>query len=141
SPARLELARALVNLGTAMRERGLREASREPLGQGMDLAYRCGGVRLAESARAELLASGARPRRAALLGPEALPPAQVRTARLAAGGPSNREIAQALFVSAKTVESQLSQAYAKLGIRTRADLSAALSNVNRSAVPDPATVL
>jgi DNA-binding NarL/FixJ family response regulator len=51
----------------------------------------------------------------------------LRTAEMAASGMTNREVAQALFVSTKTVETQLSQAYAKLGIGSRAELAGALT--------------
>ena len=127
SPARLAKAQALVNLGIGLRRRGEGVAARDPLAAGLDLAYRCGAVALAESARAELVATGARPRRASLRGPGALTPAELRTAEMAASGMSNREVAQALFVSTKTVETQLSQAYAKLGIGSRAELASALA--------------
>ena len=85
----------------------------------------------AERARAELVATGARPRRAVRTGPGALTPAELRAARMAAEGLSNRQIAQTLFVSTKTIEGQLSQAYAKLGIRSRAELAAALGDAER----------
>lgn len=126
SSARLEHARALVNLGMGLRARGQREQAREPLSRALDIAHRCGAGALADQARAELVASGARPRRDAVSGPGALTPAEFRTARMAADGLTNREIAQALFVSAKTVEGQLSHAYAKLAIHSRAELVAAL---------------
>jgi DNA-binding CsgD family transcriptional regulator len=127
SPALLERARALVNLGAGLRRRDELLAAREPLSAALDVAHRCGAVALAEAARAELVATGARPRRASLRGPESLTPAELRTAEMAAAGMSNREVAQALFVSTKTVETQLSQAYAKLGISSRTDLVEALS--------------
>jgi DNA-binding CsgD family transcriptional regulator len=127
SPARLEHARALMNLGTGLRARGAREAAREPLAQALDIAHRCGGTALSEQVREQLVATGARPRRETLTGPESLTPAELRAARMASQGLSNREIAQALFVTAKTVEWQLSHAYAKLGIRGRRELAAALS--------------
>jgi DNA-binding CsgD family transcriptional regulator len=127
SPARLARAQALVNLGIGLRRRDEALAAREPLAAGLDLAQRCGGVALTEAARAELIATGARPRRASLRGPGALTPAELRTAEMAASGMSNREVAQALFVSTKTVETQLSQAYAKLGIGSRSELTEALT--------------
>jgi DNA-binding CsgD family transcriptional regulator len=133
SPARLEHARALVSIGCTQRKLGLRRLSREPLSQGLDLADRLGAARLAERARAELLAAGARPRRTALTGVDALTPAELRTARMAAQGMSNREIAQALFVSTKAVEGQLSQAYGKLRIRGRGQLHDALGMADRPA--------
>jgi DNA-binding CsgD family transcriptional regulator len=127
SPAGLEHARALVNLGEGLRVRGEREHARDVTSEGLDIADGCGARALAARARAELVASGARPRRDARRGLGALTPAELRTARMAAGGLSNREIAQALFVSAKTVEAQLSRAYAKLAILGRTELAAALS--------------
>ncbi|HLY48314.1 MAG TPA: AAA family ATPase [Solirubrobacteraceae bacterium] len=126
--ARLEYARALVNLGDGLLIRGQRVTAREPLSAGRDLAHRCGGVALGERARISLLASGARPRREALSGPDALTAAERRAAQMAAEGMSNREIAQALFVSPKTVETQLSSAYEKLGIHSRHELRAAMKS-------------
>ena len=126
SSARLEHARALVNLGAGLRARGLTEQSREPLTQALDIADRQGAVVIAERARAELIGTGARPRRALLRGPGALTPAESRAAGLAAEGLSNRQIAQRLYVTPKTVEAQLSRAYAKLGIHRRSELPSAL---------------
>jgi DNA-binding CsgD family transcriptional regulator len=137
SPARLEHARALLSLGSLLRMRGQRAPSRESLSQALDLADRCGALRLVERARTELVATGARPRRAALTGIKSLTPAELRTARMAAQGMSNRAIAQALFISAKAVEGQLSQAYAKLGIRGRGQLHGALGMGDRRAASGP----
>jgi DNA-binding NarL/FixJ family response regulator len=82
---------------------------------------------LVEQAQAELIANGARPRRKALTGPEALTPSELRAARMAANGLTNREIAQALFLSTKTVDSHLSRTYEKLGIHSRQALADALA--------------
>ena len=71
--------------------------------------------------------AGARPRRRRLSGPEALTAGERRVVALAAGGRSNREIAAELFLSLKTVETHLSHAYAKLSVRRRGDLAAALA--------------
>jgi DNA-binding CsgD family transcriptional regulator len=131
SPARLEYARALVNLGAALRVQGQREPSRRALSRALDVAARCGATTLAEQARSELIATGARPRRELLTGPGSLTPAELRAARMAADGLTNREIAQALFVSAKTVEAQLSAAYTKLSIGSRRELRGALERVTR----------
>ena len=131
TPAAVEHARALVNLGEGLRIRGRRAEARDVLARARDVAHRCGAGGLAERARDELVASGARPRREALSGPDALTPAEARTARMAAEGLTNREIAQALFVSAKTVEAQLSQAYGKLSIHGRRELADALRRVPR----------
>ena len=134
SGARLEHARALVELGAALRRAGQRTAAREPLRTGLDLAHHCGAKRLAERARDELLTAGAKPRRAVLTGLEALTPSERRVAELAAAGMSNPEIAQALFVTLNTVEGHLRHAYRTLSIRSRGQLPAAL----RSAAPDAA---
>jgi DNA-binding CsgD family transcriptional regulator len=127
SPARLEHARALVELGAAMRRSGERAAAREPLRLGLDIAAAGGATRLLERVRTELAASGARPRRERASGVEALTPSELRVARLAAEGRTNNEVAQALFVTAKTVDTHLSHAYAKLGISSRRALAAALA--------------
>jgi DNA-binding CsgD family transcriptional regulator len=116
SPARLELARSLVELGAALRRRHRRTEARDRLAAGMDVARRCGADRLVARARDELRAAGARPRRDASTGPEALTAAELRVGRLAAAGRSNAEIARELYVSVKTVETHLSHAYAKLGL-------------------------
>jgi DNA-binding CsgD family transcriptional regulator len=120
--ADLESARALTDLGAMLRRQGSRVAAREPLRRGLDLATRCGATVLAGRARDELVAAGARPRRDALRGREALTPRELSAARLAAEGMSNREIAQALFVTLRTVELHLSNAYGKLNIQSRQEL-------------------
>ena len=126
SPALLERARALVDLGTALRRARHPREAREPLRRGLDLATACGAAGLAGRARDELLATGARPRREAIHGPGALTPRELRVAQLAAQGLGNREIAQALFITRKTVESHLRSVFRKLGIGARAELPAAL---------------
>jgi DNA-binding CsgD family transcriptional regulator len=126
SEAKLELARTLVELGSALRRAGARRDARGPLRRGLDLAHACGGELVAERASAELLAAGARPRRPRATGPDALTASERRVAALARDGLSNREIAQTLFLSRKTVEMHLSHVYGKLGIRSRAQLVGAL---------------
>jgi DNA-binding CsgD family transcriptional regulator len=120
---KLELVRALVDLGATLRRAGQRSAAREPLTRALDLAGRGGMRALAGRARAELLAAGARPRRTACSGVDALTPAEFRVAALAAGGCGNREIAQQLFVTRRTVETHLTHAFQKLGVTTRAELA------------------
>jgi DNA-binding CsgD family transcriptional regulator len=122
--APLEVARTLVELGAALRRANQRAAAREPLRTGLDLADRCGAERLAARAEEELRATGGKPRRRAVSGLDALTPSELRVARHATAGIGNREIAQALFVTTKTVENQLSVVYQKLGIRGRAELVA-----------------
>jgi DNA-binding CsgD family transcriptional regulator len=124
SGALLERARVLVDLGSALRHLGRRADARAPLREGLDAAGRCGADLLADRARDELLASGARPRRERLTGPDALTPSERRVVRLAAQGKSNPEIAQALFLTRRTVETHLTHAYQKLGISSREALAA-----------------
>jgi DNA-binding CsgD family transcriptional regulator len=125
-PARLELARSLVDLGAALRRQGHLVAARESLARGMDEAFRAGAVAILRQSREELRAAGARPRRLAISGLAALTPSEARVARLAASGRTNRQVAEALFVTPKTVEYHLANAYAKLGIEARAQLRRAL---------------
>ncbi len=116
SPARLELAQSLVELGGSLRRTGQRAASREPLREALALAQRCGMVAMADAAREELIVSGAKPRREELSGPQALTPSEWRVAEMAAAGMQNREIAQALFVTTKTVGTHLAHIYQKLDL-------------------------
>jgi DNA-binding NarL/FixJ family response regulator len=127
SPARLEHAYALAALGSALRRARRPNDARAPLREALDLATQCGADPLAEHARAELHAAGARPRAEALQGVAALTPSELRIAGLAADGSTNKAIAQTLFVTPKTVELHLSNAYRKLGIRSRHELGAALA--------------
>jgi DNA-binding CsgD family transcriptional regulator len=127
SPARLEHARALVELGSSRRRAGERAAARPPLRDGLDLATRCGAIRLSERARTELAATGARPRRASTSGRDALTPSELRVARVAADGRTSHEIAQTLFVTTKTIDGHLNRTYTKLGINSRKQLANALS--------------
>jgi DNA-binding CsgD family transcriptional regulator len=126
TPASLELARAHVDLGAALRRAGRRRDAREALRTGLDASARCGARPLAERARQELIAAGARPRRERTSGLDALTASERRVARLAADGLTNRQIAQALFVTTKTVEMHLGRTYPKLGIAGRGDLPIAL---------------
>ncbi len=126
SAARLELAKALAALGSALRRFKAPSEAREPLRRALELASACAATGLVEHVRGELHATGARPRRDAASGPEALTPSERRVADLAAGGDTNRDIAQVLFVTPKTVEVHLSNAYRKLGIRSRRELEGAL---------------
>jgi DNA-binding NarL/FixJ family response regulator len=124
TPWRLELARARCDLGAELRRLGRRAEGRVALEAAMDAAHACGAALLAERAAEELRASGARPRRRAVTGLDALTPSELRVARLAAAGRSNRDIAQELFVTPATVETHLTRTYRKLGIAGRDDLAA-----------------
>ena len=127
SELRVSHARALIDLGAALRRAGHRRDARAPLREGLDLANRCGSVVETDRAIAELRATGARPRRPALSGVDALSAQQRRVAAMATEGLSNREIAEALFLTRRTVEMHLTGAYRKLGVSGREDLPAALA--------------
>jgi DNA-binding CsgD family transcriptional regulator len=125
--ARLELARVICELGAELRRRGERSAAREMLRRAHVLATECGATRLATRARDELSRSGARLIREPVSGVEALTPSEVRVAELTAEGLTNREVAQSLFVSEKTVETHLGRVYRKLDIKSRHALPGALA--------------
>lgn len=127
APPRLETIRLFVDLGAGLRRANQRVAARDPLQRAADMAWAGGASALHARARTELAATGARPRRDVLLsGPASLTPSERRIAELAATGHSNREIAQTLFVTPKTVEYHLRNAYRKLDIEGRDSLSAVL---------------
>jgi DNA-binding CsgD family transcriptional regulator len=126
SEAGLEHARALVDLGAALRRANQRMEARARLREGVDLARRVGAFRLARRANQEIAATGARPRKVVPTGLDALTASERRVAQLAADGMSNKEIAQTLFVTIKTVETHLSHAYRKLDISSRGRLDTAL---------------
>ena len=127
SPARLEHARVLVDLGATFRAAGQRTAAREPLLEGLALAARCGARTLERRARAELAAIGVRPRTTEHAGADSLTPSERRVVELAAAGGTNREIAQTLFVTEKTVETHLGRAFRKLDISSRRHLADVLA--------------
>jgi DNA-binding CsgD family transcriptional regulator len=116
------VASAQHELGAALRRDGQRVAARDHLRAALDYAEREQVVPLGARVREELRLTGARPRRALLTGVDALTPAELRIARLVAGGMSNKEVAQRLFLSVKTVEMTLGRAYRKLDIQSRRDL-------------------
>ena len=127
SAAPLEHARAITDLGSALRRAGHRAEAREHLRKGLHLAHELGALHVARRAREELIIAGARPRRDALRGRDALTPSELRVAQLAAQGRTNREIAEHLFITLRTVEAHLTNSYAKLNIASRQQLAAALS--------------
>jgi DNA-binding CsgD family transcriptional regulator len=138
SEARLEHARALVDLGAALRRANHRTEARERLREGVDFAQRVGAFGLAKRANEEIAATGARPRKVLQTGLDSLTATERRVAQLAADGMSNKEIAQTLFVTIKTVEVHLSHAYRKLEISSRAQLDNALRTPAQSAAPTSA---
>jgi DNA-binding CsgD family transcriptional regulator len=126
SPARLEHARALVDLGATLRRANSRAGARGVLEQGLDLAARCRARALVRRARTELRAAGGPSADPDASGLEQLTASERRVAELAAEGRSNPEIAQALFVTRKTVETHLGRVYRKLDIPGRGKLAHAL---------------
>jgi DNA-binding NarL/FixJ family response regulator len=127
SPRRLQWAEASVDLGAALRRQNQRAAARKPLREGLNVARRCGAIRLARYAHDELRATGETVRRYAPIGVESLTASERRVAELAASGLTNRQIAQSLFVTLKTVEAHLTAAYDKLDIGSRRELPMALA--------------
>jgi DNA-binding NarL/FixJ family response regulator len=123
----LESVRARLELGSALAQLGRRTEARDALRPALADADAAGAVLLAQRARRELVATGLRPRQAALEGAASLTPRQRQVCELAAAGKGNRQIAQALFLSIKTVETHLAAGYRKLGVATRAELAAALA--------------
>ena len=130
---RLAYGEALVAFGSALRRANRRAEAREPLSAGMDIAHRCGAVPLADTAQEELRATGARPRRLVRTGAQALTASERRVAEMAAEGRSNPEIAQALFVTRKTVEAHLGHSYRKLEITSREQLKDVLAEAGEPA--------
>jgi DNA-binding CsgD family transcriptional regulator/predicted negative regulator of RcsB-dependent stress response len=128
SPSRLVQAQALGELGATLRRAGNRVAARQPLRHARELAHHCGATGLEATAHDELVIAGARPKRLALSGVDALTASERRVAELAARGMRNREIAETLFVTRKTVETHLGHTYAKLNIQAREQLTDALGS-------------
>jgi len=126
SEARLEHCRGLLDLGTVLRRAGRRTEAGRALGGALELARACGACQLQERARAELDVAGTRVQRAARRGADALSPSERRVVALAIEGLSNRQIAEALFVTRKAVEWHLGNAYRKLDVRSRGELAGAL---------------
>jgi len=127
SDSRLAWAEALIQTGASLRRRNTIGQARPALRRGLALAQQCGARALARRARTELWATGARPHPIEPLGWSSLTAAECRIAELAGRGLTNREIAKTIFVTVKTVETHLSSAYRKLGIRTRAELRSHLT--------------
>jgi DNA-binding CsgD family transcriptional regulator len=126
--ARLERARALADLGAMLRRRNRRTEARDLLRDALDAAHRIGARPLVDRAEIEMRASGGRPRRLVLSGLDSLTASERRIAELAGQGLSNREIAQTLFVTNRTVEGHLTNVFRKLRLDSRTKLNAALSD-------------
>jgi DNA-binding CsgD family transcriptional regulator/Flp pilus assembly protein TadD len=126
SPARLEHALALLELGAATRRAGRRADARKPLREALELARACGADAIAVRAHDELIAAGARPRRDPTESRSNLTASELRVARMAADGMTNRQIAQALFLTENTIETHLRSVFRKLEIHSRSQLARAL---------------
>ena len=125
--ARLERAKALADLGARLRLRNRRSDARKMLREALDASSRSHAAPLAKRAETELRATGAKPRRVALSGVESLTASERRVAELASQNLTNREIAQTLFVTARTVEGHLTGVFRKLRVESREQLPSALS--------------
>jgi DNA-binding CsgD family transcriptional regulator len=128
----LERARALTDLGALLRRANRRSESRGYLRDALDAAHRAGARPIAERAETELRATGARPRRVTLTGLDALTASERRVAQLAAQSLTNREIAQELFVTARTVEGHLTSVFRKLQLSSRDELGGVLGAPDRT---------
>jgi DNA-binding CsgD family transcriptional regulator len=112
-------ARALLALGIVRRRERRKRVAREAISAALDGFEQLGAATWIERARAELGRIGGRARE------EGLTAAERRVATLVAEGRTNREVAAALFLGERTVETHLSHAYAKLGVRSRTELARA----------------
>ena len=117
SPLRLELARSLLTLGRIERRRKARKQSRDVLRRALELATGIGHRPLVAEIEREL------PRVTAARAGDELTATERRVADLIAGGATNRDAADALFVSVRTIETHVASIYRKLGVRTRAELA------------------
>ncbi|MFJ8210224.1 LuxR C-terminal-related transcriptional regulator [Streptomyces sp. NPDC096033] len=138
SPARLELARAEYQLGRELLALGDARAARGHLRQTIELATRCGAHALTALARDTLVTAGGRMPQLAVAPVDSLTPSERRIATLARRGHSNKKIAEALFITPRTVEMHLTNVYRKLDVRGRGDLPRGLAPRTRAAAPRPA---
>ena len=123
----MEHARALTDLGAALRRDNQRAQAREHLRAALDIAHGAGALSLVQRAHTELTATGARPRLPVRTGVDALTPSETRIVHMAADGATNLKIAHDLFVTTKTVEMHLTSAYRKLDIGSRSQLAQVIS--------------
>ncbi|MDW5596291.1 AAA family ATPase [Conexibacter stalactiti] len=118
-----EQARAGLDLGVALLRGGRRDDGRAALEQALDVAVDRGARDVAQRVAQALEAAGAPARRLRF---DELTASERRVAEHAAAGRTNREIAEELFVTPKTVENHLTRVYAKLGLGSRRELADAL---------------
>lgn len=127
SNVRLEYAKTLRDLGVLERRDNLSQA-RAHFYKALDLANQCNARRLISCLGEELKIAGAWPRRRAVSGPSSLTPSETRVALLAADGKNNREIAQDIYVTTKTVEAHLGNVYRKLSVKNRKEMKAVIES-------------
>jgi DNA-binding CsgD family transcriptional regulator len=132
SQSRLEYAEALCDYGAALRRANRRSEARAPLREARQLARGARAKPLHDRAVQELRATGERIGRTDATGVDALTASEQRIASMAATGASNHDIAQALFVTVKTVETHLGHVYQKLGVTGRRQLAHALGEPGTS---------
>ncbi|MFD3308226.1 AAA family ATPase [Streptomyces sp. NPDC058694] len=127
-PVDTELIPALIAQGRGLTAAGERARAREALREAAERAERLGAVRMRAAAEAALREGGARRAATARTGSGSLTASERRIAELAAQSRTNMEIAELLHLARRTVETHLTSAYRKLGIRRRAELGAALTD-------------
>jgi DNA-binding CsgD family transcriptional regulator len=131
-----ERGRTLLVLGTLQRRNRKKRPARESLTQALAVFDELGARLWSERARAELRRIGGRTPTT----PGVLTPTEERVAALVAAGGTYREVADALFISPKTVQWNLSKIYRKLGVRSRAELAAKLGAEGGSPGKSPSDV-
>ena len=133
--ARLEHAKALVELGAALRRANRRKEAREPLREGDRIWPTAAAPCRSKSGPAPSWRRPEPPRKAVYSGVESLTPSELRVARMAAEGKTNREIAQALTVTEKTIETHMRHVFQKLDVGRRTELAGALTSEAESGRP------
>jgi DNA-binding CsgD family transcriptional regulator len=133
SSCRLDYAKVLFDLGVALRRAGRRRDAQRRLSEAAALATRCGATALATRANDDLRILTAPARRLQFSGVDSLTASERRIALMAAEGMSNSQIAQAVFVTCKTVENHLGNVYMKLAINSRRQLETELGQVGQRA--------
>ena len=136
---RATLARAHLLYGEWLRRENRRVDARDQLRRAYTMLSEMGMEAFADRARRELLATGETVRKRTVATLDELTPQEVQVARLAVGGQTNQEIAAQLFLSPRTVEWHLSKVFGKLGVGSRKQLRAALSDVGSAAIPRSTT--
>ncbi|MDP9189545.1 MAG: LuxR C-terminal-related transcriptional regulator [Actinomycetota bacterium] len=117
-PIPLERGRCLLALGIAHRRAKHKRAARETLERAGEILAGIGAASWVARVNAELARVGGR-----APSPGGLTPTEGRVAELVAQGLQTKQVAAALFVSAKTVEGHLTRIYAKLGVGSRTELA------------------